>query len=469
MGACVEARKTRLLLTLLFVGVLMGALDLAIIGPALPAIKAEFGIVDRQLSVLLNAYVLCQLLGTPLLAKLSDRFGPRSIYILSIALFAAGSLVLVIATTPAMLFYGRAIQGFGAGGIFPVAAAVIASRLPFEERGPALGILGAVFGLAFLIGPILGGILLQFAWQWLFLINLPIAALLIVGAIRLLPTTSERDPLPFDFRGATLLGVLLTALVVAVNNIDTNAMLASLATWQVGGLLALVALLTPVFWRTEKRAGDPIISPKFFSSRQVVIACIISAGVGALQSGGVFYPALAVASIGIDASTAAWLLLPGVLVSTVASPVAGRLVNRVGSRTVILFSLALLVGSLAIYAFVDLRIATFVLASVLSGLGMAGLLGAPLRFIVMRETGPGEHAAGQGLLSVATSIGRLLGAAIVGSIATSAGGGAAGYQAAFVAMALLAGTLLAVAWPLRTHSRPGGDEPAASATVSAEA
>ena len=157
------------------------------------------------------------------------------------------------------------------------------------------------------------------------------------------------------------------------------------------------------------------------------------------------------------------------LVSTIASPVAGRSVNRVGSRTVILCSLALLVGSLAIYAFVDLRIATFVLASVLSGLGMAGLLGAPLRFIVMRETGPGEHAAGQGLLSVATSIGRLLGAAIVGSIATSAGGGAAGYQAAFVAMALLAGSMLAIAWTLKSHAAARATEKAEAATASANA
>ena len=155
--------------------------------------------------------------------------------------------------------------------------------------------------MAFLIGPILGGILLQFAWQWLFVINLPIAALLIAGAIKLLPTKSERTPLPFDYRGAALLAVALTALVIAVNNMDTNAVLASLATWPVGGLLAVVAVFTPLFWRTEKRARDPIIEPKFFASRQIVIACLISAGVGALQSAGVFYPALAVASIGIDA------------------------------------------------------------------------------------------------------------------------------------------------------------------------
>jgi len=443
---------SKMLLALLFVGVLMGALDLAIIGPALPAIKAEFGMPDRQLSILLNAYVLCQLLGTPLLAKMSDRFGPRSIYILSIAFFAGGSMVLVIADSAGQLFAGRALQGFGAGGIFPVASAVIATELPDDERGPALGILGAVFGLAFLIGPILGGILLQFSWQWLFLINLPIAALLIGGAIMMLPTASHRELQPFDFRGAALLAIGLTSLVFGVNNIDTSAVIASLWSWQVGGALLVTVIFTPWFWRTERRAIDPIIKPDFFASRQIVLACLISAGVGALQSGGVFAPALAVAAIGITASAAAWLLIPGVVVSMIASPIAGQLVNRVGSRQIILGSLLLILSSVLMYALAEMSILIYVSASVLSGLGMAGLLGAPLRFIVLRETARGDHASGQGLLSVASSIGRLLGAAIVGSIATSAGGGTVGYQSAYLGMTWLAMTLLIVAWYLQARA-----------------
>jgi EmrB/QacA subfamily drug resistance transporter len=447
-----EPKPKKLLLALLFAGVLMGALDLAIIGPALPAIKAEFGMPDRQLSILLNAYILCQLLGTPLLAKLSDRFGPRSIYILSIAFFAAGSWLLVIADSANTLFAGRALQGFGAGGIFPVASAVIAAKLPYEERGPALGILGAVFGLAFLIGPVLGGILLQFSWQWLFLINLPIAFVLIFGAFRLLPASSPHEALPFDFTGTVLLAIGLTSFVFAVNAIDTSAVFNSLMTWQVGGAIVVSAIFTPWFWRTELRAADPIIKPDFFASRQIVLACLISAGVGALQSGGVFAPALAVASIGITASAAAWLLIPGVVVSMIASPIAGHLVNRVGSRQIIMGSLLLILSSVLMYALAEMSILIYVSASVLSGLGMAGLLGAPLRFIVLRETARGDHASGQGLLSVASSIGRLLGAAIVGSIATSAGGGTVGYQSAYLGMTWLAMTLLIVAWYLQARA-----------------
>jgi MFS family permease len=243
----------------------------------------------------------------------------------------------------------------------------------------------------------------------------------------------------------------LTALVLGLNNLDTGNFVASLTSWSVGGALLVAAIVTPLFWRTERRAADPIIKPAFFASRQITLACVISAGVGALQSGGVFGPALIVSAAGVTESTAAWLLIPGVVVSMIASPIAGRLVNTIGSRRIILVSIGLVTSGLIIYGFSDLTITLYVIANLLSGLGMAGLLGAPLRFIVLRETGANDRASGQGLLSVATSIGRLLGAAIVGSIATSVGGGTPGYQAAFIAMAALAGTLSLAAWLLRAH------------------
>ena len=106
-----EAKNTKWLLAVLFVGTLMGALDLAIIGPALPAIQAEFGMESRGLAWLFNLYVLAQLVGTPILAKLSDRLGPRPVYIASISIFAAGSLLLALGPEPLWLFIGRAVQG----------------------------------------------------------------------------------------------------------------------------------------------------------------------------------------------------------------------------------------------------------------------------------------------------------------------------------------------------------------------
>ena len=187
-----KTRNKRLLV--LFLGVLMGALDSAIVAPALPSIQNFFGIGDRALTWTFTIYVLFNLIGTPLMAKLSDTFGRRSIYILDVILFAIGSLIVSLSPSNlfAVLLAGRALQGFGAGGIFPVASAVIGDTFPPEKRGGALGLIGAVFGLAFLVGPILGGIILTItSWQWLFLINLPIALIVIVMGWQLLPALHQ--------------------------------------------------------------------------------------------------------------------------------------------------------------------------------------------------------------------------------------------------------------------------------------
>ena len=165
---------------MLFAGVLVAALDIAIVGPALPAIGDTYGVGSRSaLSWVFSAYVLFYVVGAPLLAKLSDRIGRRGVFAQSLGLFAAGSLLVAAAPTFEVLLVGRAIQAFGAGGIFPVASAVIAETVPEEKRGRTLGLIGAVFGLAFLLGPLLGGLLLRWSWRWLFLVNVPVAVVLI--------------------------------------------------------------------------------------------------------------------------------------------------------------------------------------------------------------------------------------------------------------------------------------------------
>ena len=148
-----DNRRRNQLLLVLFIGVLMGALDIAIVGPALPAIQAYFGVGERAIAWIFAIYVLFNLVGTPLMAKLSDALGRRSIYVADVTLFALGSLLVAAAPNFGLLLVGRAVQGLGAGGIFPVASAVIGDTFPPEKRGSALGLIGAVFGLAFLVGP----------------------------------------------------------------------------------------------------------------------------------------------------------------------------------------------------------------------------------------------------------------------------------------------------------------------------
>ena len=447
------AASSKAIMALLFVGVLMGALDLAIIGPALPAIQTEFGLDNRELSWLFNIYVLAQLIGTPLLAKLSDRHGRRLIYVLCVSGFGIGSLMLVLAGNQETLMIGRAVQGFGASGIFPVAAAVIGDTFPKEKQGSALGLIGAVFGLAFLIGPVLGGILLQFSWQWLFVINLPIAIALVIGGWKLLPQEGKSSALPFDWAGGVLLTTLLLGLAIGITNLDTADLLPSLKTLAVWPFLITGIVLLPVFWKNEKTAADPIIRPSFFAAKQIRLVMIIAAGVGTIECAQVFLPALAVASLGVTESIAAWLMLPGVFVMMLVSPLAGKAVDKLGAGIIIQQAIAFIVVGVMIWALIPLSFVSFIGAGLIAGIGIAALLGAPLRYIIIEESSPDDRASAQGLLNIFLAIGQLSGAAIVGAVATSKGGGTAGYQASFLVLGVLAAVIFLFSLGLK-HNKP---------------
>lgn len=435
-------QNLKAVMALLFVGVLMGALDLAIIGPALPAIQAEFELNNRNLSWLFNIYVLAQLIGTPLFAKSSDKYGRRAVYMVCVTGFGFGSLLLVMAANYETLLLGRLIQGLGASGIFPVAAAVIGDTFPKEKQGGALGLIGAVFGLAFLIGPVLGGILLRYSWQLLFMINLPIAAGMLVGAWKLLPSETSREQLPFDWAGGILLTTLLLGIAIGVTNLDTANFSASISSLLVWPFLLTGVILLPLFWRVEKRAADPIVRPSFFDSRQIRLVMMIAAGVGTVECAQVFFPALGVAALGVPESTAAWLMLPGVFVMMVVSPLAGKLVDAIGPTRVIQAALVIVLAGLLIYTLTTITYVTFIGGGMVVGVGIAALLGAPLRYIVLEEARPEDRASTQGLLNIFLAIGQLSGAAIVGAVATSAGGGAVGYQ---LSIGVLAGITLVIA------------------------
>ena len=439
-------------LAVLFFGVLMAALDIAIIGPALPTIQRAFGVDERSIGWVFSIYVLMNLVSTPLMAKLSDLYGRRSVYVADVALFGLGSAIVMLSPSFAILLVGRAIQGFGAGGIFPVASAVIGDTFPPEKRGSALGMIGAVFGLAFIVGPIIGGLLLLLGWHWIFAINLPIALLLILAAWRTLPTTRPAERKPFDWLGMTALAVLLAALAYGLNQVDTQNFAASLASPAVWPFLLLALVLAPVFWWLEQRAADPIIRPDLLAPRQIKVASALSFGAGLGEVSVLFMPALAVAAFSVTSSTASFMLMPLVLALFIGSPLAGRLLDRLGSRLVIIVGAALLAtGTILMGLWGGVQIGYYS-GSILVGFGLAALLGAPVRYIMLNETGAPDRAAAQSVATVSTSVGQLVGAAAVGAIADSIGG-YAGYSAAFLTIGIISLFLTGLAFALKNRAQ----------------
>jgi MFS family permease len=190
-----DEKQRKKILAVLFVGVLMGALDVAIIGPAMPSIRQQLGLSERQGAWIFSIYIFFNLISTPLMARLSDLWGRRWTYVLSVSLFGLGSLMAGISPAFGWLLFGRAMQGAGAGGVVPVAGTVIGDTFPPEKRGGALGLIGAVFGIAFLLGPFISGpVVKYFGWRWLFFVNLPIAIGLIYFSLRLLPNNRTAKP-----------------------------------------------------------------------------------------------------------------------------------------------------------------------------------------------------------------------------------------------------------------------------------
>jgi MFS family permease len=364
----------------------------------------------------------------------------------------------------AMLLGGRAIQAIGAGGVLPVAAAVIGDTFPQEKRGAALGLIGAVFGMAFLVGPPLAGVILRYAtWHWLFFINLPIALFLLIGAARLLPSTRPAVRKPFDFPGMALLAVLLGSLAFGITRLDENLPALGLLDPAIGGPILLAIILMPVFWIVEKKAADPVLQPRLFRTRQMVVAGLLAVGTGMAETSGVFLPSLAVAGLGMTVGDASFFMLWTVAALVVGSPLAGRLLDKVGSKIIVQGGLALTAIGFFLFAVGGTSKGLFIAGQLLSGVGLSALLGAPLRYVVLNEAGPDARASAQGLLSIVLSIGQLTGAALVGAIAASRGSGTVeGYEAGFFAIGvvMVVTTVVAFALKSRAEERAAAGAPA---------
>ncbi|MBT3066410.1 MFS transporter, partial [Rhodoferax sp. U11-2br] len=358
----------RRLMTVLFIGVFMSALDTAIIAPAIPALREAFQIDNRRVGLVMIAFILASLCSTAPLASLGDRYGRRPIYLISISLFALGSLVIALAPTFWAVVLGRVIQGMGGGGIIPTASAVIADALPPKERGRALGLIGATYGMAFVLGPPLAGlVMVTLDWHWIFLANLPIAAYVLFLGARALPSQRPAGVLPaLDWRGIVVLFLLLSALVASVTRVLDD--MSGQRVWPFT-LVALIVLL-PLFVWVEKRAEQPLIPISMFANRQLSLTYFLTLGAGFGMGSVVFLTSIATLAYAVARQNAGFVLLPMVLCSIIGSMGAGRLLNRLGARVLIVAGFALPSLGYGACAYTGFGLWVFLLATMRVGLGV---------------------------------------------------------------------------------------------------
>ncbi len=428
--------KNTKILILLFIGVLMGALDISIVGPAIPSIEKTIRMDQRDLSWIFSIYVLFNLVGISLMARLSDHFGRRWIYMIATGIFGIGSLLVASSHDVTILLTGRAIQGLGSSGIFPVASAVIGDIFPIEKRGRALGLIGAVFGIAFMAGPFIAGfMLLYFDWNALFLINLPVALLIIIFSYFLLPSRKSKTPPEFDWAGIFMMAIVLTGFTLAVNKINPDHFFESLTTWPVLHLLIVAVVFGMFLLRLERSRHFPVFNVGLFDLRQIRLVGFIAVGLGLFQSSIVFLPKLAVLLFEVEPSKASFMLLPVVMATAIGSPVSGRLVDKIGSRIIIFIGLVCSTIALFFLSFVFKNAIFFYIAEAMLGFGLA--MRASLNYIMLNEVSARERASTQGVLIIFVSLGQLTGAALIGTLASSGGGSISGFGLAFLIMGIL--------------------------------
>lgn len=433
-----QKNKTKIIILLLS-GVFLGALDISVVGPAITSIKESFIIEERLYIWIFSIYVLFNLPSISLFARLSDIYGRKNIYITAIIIFSIGSLIAAFSQNFETLLVGRAIQGFGSGGFLPVATAVVGDIFKPEKRGRILGLIGMIFGLAFVMGPAIAGMILKlFEWKILFLINIPIAILVIAGSLKLLPNTKSDKKIHIDRWGILLFGISLALFVYALNIIDSKNLIQSIVSYNFLPYFIASILIFVLVLFIEKKAKAPIIKVEIFKIRQIKLTSAIAFITGFMQAAFVFLPDFSVNNFKVDSGDAGFMLLPLVISIALGAPLFGRLIDKFGSKIILIIGLILCSLGFYMLHLVESGEMLFYFSTVIIGLGLSIPSGSSLRYIMLNEVGFEDRAVTQGLLTIFIALGQLTGSSVIGAIISSSGG-IDGYKEIFlyISMALI--------------------------------
>ena len=421
-------------LTLLGVllGLLLAALDQTIVATAGPAIQVDLHIDPALYPWLTTAYMVASTVTLPIYGKLSDVFGRKPILVAGILIFVAGSVLCGLSRGTLQLILARVVQGVGSAALFTSAFTVVADLFPPSVRGKYQGLVGAVFALSSVVGPLLGGFLTDhLSWHWVFFVNLPVGAVALAFILLRMPPLHPRAGAArprLDLAGALALVVAVVPLLLALSLGRSASAPATEGSFPWGsapilGLFALSAVGIILFLMAERRAHEPLLDLGLFRGRIFAVGnvtvCILGAG---FLSAIVFLPLFMVNVVGLSATRSGLTLTPLTLGVVAGNVLAGQLVSRLGHyRLLMLGSLVLLTVGYAIMGFTlspESTQAEVTLKMVLVGLGMGPSF--PLYTLAIQNAVPTRQV---GVATAAVTffrqMGSTMGVAVLGTVFAS--------------------------------------------------
>src|SRR5215203_5154857 len=420
-GGGSAGRKT-FALVLLCCASFVAVLDVTIVAIALPSVRRELGFTGGDVQWILTGYALSFGGLLLLMGRAGDLYGRRRLFVGGLALFAAASLFGGLAWAPWVLVVARLLQGAGGAALVPASLALVSATFAEgEERNRAMGVYGAMAGVGFVFGMVLGGVITQFlGWRWVLFVNVPVAlAVLSLAPVAIDESKDDAAPRTLDLAGAATATLGLASLIYAISEAPKNGW-ASTATL---GTAGMGTVLLGVFVAHERRASTPLVALPILYRRAVAVpnlAVVLKSMVGAAQ----LYVLTLYFQDALDRTPleAGLLFIPMTAASVVASPVAGRLTTRLGARRTAVWGFAMSGAGLVLVAW--LMPQKDALVAILLGMAVAeaGFVSASVPLTVAATDGVGDNERGlaSGVLSTATELGNALGFAAVGAVIAAA-------------------------------------------------
>ncbi|MGK3956836.1 DHA2 family efflux MFS transporter permease subunit [Arthrobacter sp. R4] len=401
----------------LVIGFFMILIDTTIVSVANPSIMEGLGTDINAVIWVTSAYLLAYAVPLLITGRLGDRFGPKKLYLLGLVVFTMASLWCGLSGDVESLITACVLQGLGAAMMTPQTMAVITRIFPPDRRGAAMGLWGATAGMATLVGPILGGVLVDsLGWEWIFFINVPVGIVGFILAWRFVPSLSTH-PHRFDIPGVLLSAVGLFLLVFGIQEGETYNWGSIAGPVSVWGLIisGLVVLAGFIAWQRYNK-GEPLLPLDLFRDRNFSLANIGITTVGftvtAFGLPLIFYYQMV---RGMTPTQSALMMVPMALISGGLAPVVGRIIDRVNPRYITSGGLVLMAVALAwnsVLMHPDTPILLFLLPSAVLGFANAGIW-APLSSTATRNLPPRQAGAGSGVYNTTRQIGAVLGSAAI--------------------------------------------------------